>query len=119
MVAGHSLGDSAAFAVGEERLKSVRAAVSLNAHFVHNIAGLSGDQVVFDDSEYPIPVLRFYSEAGYQSMAEKTTCGTNYATMKSGNPKFVDKHVVGTGHAGVTNGLDGGRLTRHPPKTLA
>ncbi len=128
VLSGHSLGGSAALAIGRERQDAIRGLVILEAPFVHEITGIEGDRYVFNEEEYPLPVLHVYSDALYSKIDEITTYGMNQKLIDSEDPKFVNEHLAGVGHIGLTdmalvspvltNLIDGRLNTRKAPETL-
>jgi len=128
VLSGHSLGGAAALAVGRDRSEEIRAMVILEAPFARDIIGIDGDQYVFVDEEYPLPVLHVYSDSQFTKLDEIATYGMNVRLLKSDNPMYVNKHIAGVGHLGLTdmallspiltNMLDLGRDTRKAPETL-
>ena len=93
VLSGHSLGGSAALAVGRERYKDIRALVILESPFARDIIGIDGDHYVFTDEEYPLPVLHIYSDSLFPKIEEITTYGMNVKLIKSDNPMYVNKHI--------------------------
>jgi hypothetical protein len=100
----------------------------LEAPFASDIIGIDDDRYVFTDEWYPLPVLHIYSDALYARLDEITTYGMNVRLMKSGRPMYVNKHISGVGHFGLTDMslatpiltylLDGGLNTRPAPEAL-
>lgn len=62
-LSGHSLGGGAALELGRRRSNELLGVIALESPFFGDIVGIKGDQFVFTDEEYPIPVLHFYSDA--------------------------------------------------------
>lgn len=128
VLSGHSLGGSAALAIGREKSEDIQALVILEAPFFADIIGIDGDKYVFTEEDYPLPVLHIYSDALYSRLDEITTYEMNYRLLKSGNPIYVNKHIEGVGHLGltdmvlvspiITNMIDMGLDIRHAPETL-
>lgn len=128
VLSGHSLGGSAALAVGDNRHEQVRAVVALESPFIHDIEGVAGESYVFSDGEYPIPVAHIYSDAVYPHIAADTLYKQNYSLIKADDARFLNTHITGVGHLGLTdlalvspaltNWLDSGLDTRRPPETL-
>lgn len=128
VLSGHSLGGSAALAVGRERPEEFQALVILEAPFAADIEGIDGDRYVFTDELYPLPVLHIYSDSLYTKLDDITTYEMNVRLMRSDTPMYVNKHISGAGHIGLTdmilvtpvltNLIDGGLNTRHAPETL-
>lgn len=128
VLSGHSLGGSAALAIGRERSQEISALVILESPFVTDIVGIEGDKYVFKESEYPLPILHFYSDSLYEKISNITTYSMNDRLIKSGDPKYVNVHIEGVGHIGltdmalvspiITNIIDGGLNKRQAPETL-
>lgn len=128
VLSGHSLGGSAALALGRQRSEDMRALVILESPFFADITGIDGNKFVFTDEEYPLPVLHIYSDALYSRINEITTYEMNARLLKSDNPMYVNEHISGTGHLGLTdmilltpiltNMFDGGLDTRPASETL-
>jgi dienelactone hydrolase len=128
ILSGHSLGGSAALAVGRERSKDIKALVILEAPFASDIVGIDGEQYVFTDERYPLPVLHIYSDALFSRMDDIATYGMNVRLMNSDDPMYVNKHIPGVGHLGLTDMslatpvitylMDSGLDTRPAPEAL-
>lgn len=128
VLSGHSLGGSAALAVGRQKADYIRALVILESPFAKDIVGIDGNKYVFTDVEYPLPILHLYSDALYSNIDEIPQYGMNARLMKSDNPMYVNVHIEGVGHLGltdlvlvtpvITNLIDGGLNKRNPPETL-
>lgn len=128
VLSGHSLGGSAALAIGRERSEEISALVILESPFVKDIVGVEGDEYIFTEEEYPLPILHFYSDSLYEKVDDITTYSMNARTMKSKDPKFTTVHISGVGHLGltdmalatpmITNFIDGGLNKRRAPETL-
>ncbi|NLD87818.1 MAG: hypothetical protein GX633_06120 [Clostridiales bacterium] len=128
VLSGHSLGGSAALAIGRQRSEEIRALVILESPFVGDMTRTDGDRFVFTDKEYPLPILHVYSDSLFSKLDEVTTYEMNARLMKSDNPMYVNKHIEGVGHIGltdmtlvsplITNLLDRGLNKRHPPETM-
>ncbi len=128
VLSGHSLGGSAVLAVGRQKADFIRALVILESPFAKDIVGIDGNKYVFTDVEYPLPILHLYSDALYSNIDEIPQYGMNARLMKSDNPMYVNVHIEGVGHLGltdlvlvtpvITNLIDGGLNKRNPPETL-
>jgi predicted alpha/beta hydrolase family esterase len=129
VLSGHSLGGSAVLAVGRERAQEIKALAVLEAPFAADIVGIDKDRYIFTDQPYPLPVLHVYSDALYEKMDDITTYDMNTRLMKSDNPMYVNKHIKGVGHLGLTDMrlvtpvitylMDGGLDTRPAAETLS
>lgn len=128
VLSGHSLGGSAVLAIGREKHDYIRAMIILEAPFAGDIIGIEGDEYVFVKEDYPLPVLHIYSDSLFDKIDEITTYDMNTRMMKSNNQLYVNKHISGVGHIGltdmarispnITNAIDLGCNTRFPPETL-
>lgn len=128
ILSGHSLGGSAALAVGRERAEQVKALVVLESPFAMDIEGIEGEEYIFTDEPFPLAILHIYSDSLYPKIGEITTYAMNDRLIKSTDPKFVNKHIEGVGHIGltdmslvspiITNWIDGGLNKRKAPETL-
>jgi hypothetical protein len=128
VLSGHSLGGSAVLAVGREKSENIRAMVILEAPFAKDIIGIDGDEYIFTDEDYPLPVLHVYSDNLFDKIDEITTYGMNARLLNSSNPMYVNKHIEGVGHLGltdmallspiITNLIDSGADKRQAPETL-
>ncbi|MDO5690085.1 MAG: hypothetical protein Q4G61_07535 [Tissierellia bacterium] len=121
ILSGHSLGGTAALELGRTRSNELIGVVSLEAPFFGDIVGIDGDEFVFIDDEYPLPVLHFYSDALWGRMNEITTYEMNQRLIDAKSDKYVNVHIEGSGHIGLselslvspilTNALDQGMNT--------
>lgn len=128
VLSGHSLGGSAALAIGRQRSSQIKALVILESPFISDIVGIDGNEYVFTKEEYPLPILHVYSDSLYPKIGEITTYAMNDRLIKSGDPKFVNRHIEGVGHIGltdmalvspiITNWIDGNLNKRQAPETL-
>lgn len=128
VLSGHSLGGSAALAIGREKSEEISALVILEAPFVKDITGIDNDKYIFIDDEYPLAILHVYSDSLFDKLDEITTYEMNYRLMISENPMYVNKHLEGVGHIGltdmalvspiITNLIDNGLNKRQAPETL-
>lgn len=128
VLSGHSLGGSAALAIGRERSTEISALIILESPFVKDIVGIEGNKYIFTEEEYPLPILHFYSDSLYEKIDEITTYAMNARMIKSKDPKFTNVHISGVGHIGltdmalvspvITNAIDGGLNKHHAPETL-
>lgn len=127
-LSGHSLGGSAALAVGRQRSHEIKALVILESPFAEDIIGIEGDKYIFTKEEYPLPILHIYSDSLYDKLGDITTYDMNYKLLKSKDSKFVNKHIKGVGHIGltdmnlvspiITNLIDGNLDKREASETL-
>lgn len=128
VVSGHSLGGSAALGMGRLKPADINAVVVLEAPFAQDITGIAGDEYVFTEEAYPLPLLHVYSDALYGKWGDIATYAMNERLYESDDPKYVTEHIAGVGHMGLTdmsllspiltNWVDGGLNTRKAPETL-
>lgn len=128
ILSGHSLGGGAVLAVGRERPEDVKALVVLEAPFVKDMEGVKGDRYVFTAAAYPRPILHIYSDALWGKTGTIPTYARNEELIQAKDPKFVNGHVKGVGHIGLTdmgritpfltNRIDGGLDKRKPEEAL-
>lgn len=121
-LSGHSLGGSAALQLGRERAHEIRGIIALESPYFGDITGITGNEFTFTDEEYPLPVLHFYSDALCGQLDGISTYQMNQKLIEEGGDKFVNVHVEGSGHIGltelsltsplITNLIDGGLNTR-------
>lgn len=102
-VMGHSLGGSAALGIGRQRT-DIRAVISLEAPFLCDIVGVdSNGNFIFDESEYPIPVLNVYSDASYEHLEEWKQYRTNAKLLNTESNNIENRHLSGIGHFSLTD----------------
>ncbi len=128
ILAGHSLGGAAALAIGRQRPQDVQALVILEAPFAKDIQGIKDGKYVFNEETYPRPILHIYSDALWGKMDTITTYALNLQMIKARDPHFVNQHIQGVGHLGLTdmslvsplltNKIDGGLDKRKAPEPL-
>lgn len=124
ILAGHSLGGSVALEVGRDRGQEFLGVVSLEAPFFGDITGVKGDKYSFLEEPYPIPVLHFYSDALWGKLDQITTYQRNQELIELKDPSFVNIHIEGVGHIGLSefsstspilaNAIDGGMNKKDP-----
>lgn len=103
IVSGHSLGGSAALAIGRERPEDVFSLVILEAPFVKDILSIKDGKYIFVDEDYPRPILHIYSDALWAKMDSVATYALNEKMIEAKDPKFTNKHIEGVGHIGLTD----------------
>ena len=102
-LAGHSLGAGAALAVGRQRSEDLRGIISLEAPFIGDLTGVEGDHFTWIEKEYPLPILHFYSDALWGKMSDIPTYQRNQELIDKESNKFVNIHIAGSGHLGLTD----------------
>ncbi len=128
VLSGHSLGGSAMLGIGRKYPEKFKKMVILESPFVKDISKIENGEFVFISDDYPVSILHIYSDALYGKMDEITTYEMNQRLIDKKDPKFVNKHIFGVGHIGltdmslispiITNLIDGGLNTRQAPETL-
>lgn len=102
-VMGHSLGGSAALGIGRQR-KDIAAVISLEAPFLCDIQGVDENgHFIFDQSEYPVPVLNVYSDATWSHLDEWKQYDENVRLLKMSSSRFQNIHFSGVGHFSLTD----------------
>lgn len=102
VVAGHSLGGSAALGIGRTR-DDVAAVVALESPFLADIHGASGGEFVWDPAPYPVPVLLVYSDSAWGHLDEWPQYARNHELLTTEPPGVVHLHLGGVGHLGLTD----------------
>jgi len=100
IVAGHSVGGSAAYAIARTR-NDICACIALESPFMFDIKGVENGDFVFDSSDYDIPVLSVYSDASYSHLGEWKQYKNNALFLNSDNPNYVNIYYPGVGHMGL------------------
>ncbi|MDO5047772.1 MAG: hypothetical protein Q4D88_04410 [Anaerococcus sp.] len=128
VLSGHSLGGSSVLAVGRERSRDIKGLVVLESPFAKDIVAIKNGQYVFREEEYPLAILHIYSDALWGKLDTITTYGLNDKMIKTNNLKFINKHIEGVGHVGLTdfsltspfltNRIDGGLNKKKPQEAL-
>lgn len=102
-VMGHSLGGSAALGVGRQR-DDISAVISLEAPFLCDIKGVDKDgSFIFEQSEYPVPVLNIYSDASWEHLREWKQYEENARLLDMGSEDIQNVHFSGIGHFSLTD----------------
>lgn len=102
-VMGHSLGGSAALGVGRQR-DNIAAVISLEAPFLCDIQGVDGDgNFIFEQSEYPVPVLNVYSDASWEHLREWKQYGENARLLDMESDDIQNVYLSGIGHFSLTD----------------
>jgi len=126
-VMGHSLGGSAALALPRLR-DDIDAVIALESPFLFDIAGVEGDQFVWTDQVYPVPVLNVYSDSAWEHLADWPQYSRNYALLTDAPATAYNLYFPGRGHFSLTDLsltspflvrlLEGGQATRDPAAYL-
>lgn len=102
-VIGHSLGGSAALGIGRQR-NDITAVISLEAPFLCDIEGVdSNGDFIFDESEYPVPVLNVYSDSSFEHLSEWKQYGVNARLLNTESDDVKNVHLSGIGHFSLTD----------------
>lgn len=102
-VMGHSLGGSAALGVGRQR-DDIGAVISLEAPFLCDIQGVDTDgNFIFEQSEYPVPVLNVYSDASWEHLREWKQYGENARLLDMESDDIQNVYLSGIGHFSLTD----------------
>jgi len=111
-VIGHSLGGSAAAAMGRLR-PDVKAVIALEAPMLGEITGVRDGEFVWLQSPYPVPLLNVYSDSSWSHLGEWSQYAANHALFADENGNAVNYHLTGVGHFGLTDlALSSPLLTR-------
>lgn len=102
-ISGHSLGGSVALKLGRE-LENVKAVMALESPYFGDLQGVSedGSKYLWNEEEYPIPTLNFYSDATWKWLQEDPLYEQN-AKYLEGSKSVMSVHIEGTGHLGLTD----------------
>lgn len=102
-VMGHSLGGSAALGVGRQR-DDIAAVISLEAPFLCDIQGVDDNgNFIFEQSEYPVPVLNVYSDASWQHLREWKQYEENARLLDIESNDIQNVYLSGIGHFSLTD----------------
>lgn len=126
-VMGHSLGGSAALALPRLR-DDIDVVIALESPFLFDIAGVEGDQFVWTDQVYPVPVLNVYSDSAWEHLVDWPQYSRNYALLTDAPATAYNLYFPGRGHFSLTDLslaspflvrlLEGGQATRDPASYL-
>ena len=97
---GHSLGGSAAYAMARIR-DDVIGVIALESPFMYDIKGGENGKLIFDDSDYEVPLLNIYSDASYPYLNEWEQYGNNEKFLTGSNPLYTNIHYENIGHMGL------------------
>ncbi|QNO15400.1 alpha/beta hydrolase [Alkalicella caledoniensis] len=96
-VMGHSLGGSAALAIGRTRT-DIKAVIALESPFMGDILGVKDGQFVFTDDIYPIPVLNIYSDSSWNHLEKWPQYKQNYNLLSETDGVAYNIYISGAGH---------------------
>ena len=97
IVAGHSSGGSAAYAMARTR-EDVCACIALEAPFMYDIKGVENGEFIFDTSDYNVPILNIYTDSSYNHLREWKQYKNNVLFLQSDNDNYVNIYYSGIGH---------------------
>jgi len=101
-VIGHSLGGSAALGIG--RLRSdIRAVIALESPFLCDILDVENGSFVFEDAEYPVPILSVYSDSSWTHLAQWPQYARNVRLLSGWDKNAYSVHMEGAGHLSLTD----------------
>lgn len=100
IVAGHSLGGSAAYAMARTR-EDVCGCIALESPFMYDIKGVEKGEFIFDSSDYKVPLLSIYTDSSYAHLQEWKQYKNNDLFLHSDNEKYVNVYYPGVGHMGI------------------
>lgn len=101
-VVGHSLGGAAALGVGRVR-SDVGAAVALESPFLCDITAVENGAFVFENSEYPVPLLNIYSDSSWTNLAQWPQYAKNARLLSGEDKDAYNLHIAGAGHLSLTD----------------
>lgn len=102
-VIGHSLGGSAALGIGRQR-DDVSAVICLEAPFLCDIQGVDiNGSFIFEQSEYPVPVLNIYSDSSWEHLRDWKQYEENARLLNMSSEKIQNVHFSGIGHFSLTD----------------
>lgn len=101
-VGGHSLGGSAALGIGRAR-DDVRAVIALESPFMADIRGVRDGRFIWEEADYPLPVLLVYSDSAWSHLGEWPQYAKNHELLSAESATVVNLHIAGVGHLGLTD----------------
>lgn len=104
-LSGHSLGGAAALDIGRHQPERVNSIIALEAPFFGDILDATDSELTFIQEDYPVPVLNFYFDSIWHQHPDHrgTEYDTNAKLLSSDSEQFVNVHIPGTGHLGLTD----------------
>ncbi len=109
---GHSAGGAAALGMARIRADVV-GVIALESPCMYDIKGVKDGEYVMDDSDYGIPILNVYSDAGYSHLSEWKQYRNNAKFLESENENYENIYYEGIGHMGLCDlSLDSPVLAR-------
>lgn len=101
-VMGHSLGGSAALGIGRIR-SDVKAIIALEAPFMFDVKGIKDGNFIWDNTEYPIPLLNVYTDSSWNNLKNSTQYEKNYQILNDNKSTTYDLYVKNAGHMTLTD----------------
>lgn len=101
-VIGHSLGGSAALGIGRSR-DDIKAVIALEAPFMCDIEGVSGNEFVFNEDPYPVPVLNVYSDSAWGKMKDWAQYKKNVDLLEPTEETAFNVYIKNTNHMALTD----------------
>lgn len=99
---GHSLGGSAVLGMGRMR-QDIKAVIALEAPFMCDIEGVNGDEFVFTDEPYPVPVLNVYSDSAWDKMKDWDEYKKNVELLGKTDETAYNVYIKNTNHMALTD----------------
>lgn len=97
---GHSAGGSAAYGIARLR-KDVVAAIALESPFMYDIKGTDGDEYIFDESPYGIPLMNVYSDSSYNNLSRWAQYEENVHLIEFETDEITNVYYKGVRHMGL------------------
>lgn len=101
-VMGHSLGGAAALGIGRLR-DDIGAVIALEAPFMCDILDVQNGEFVFENAEYPAPVLNVYSDSSWPHLKEWPQYAQNAELLTDPTEDAFNLHIAGAGHLSLTD----------------
>lgn len=101
-VFGHSLGGSAALALGRYR-DDISAVMALESPFLGDITGIENDKFNFVKETYPIPVLNIYSDSTWGKKDPSPEYEENIKLMTDTEATAFNVYIKGSRHFSLTD----------------
>ncbi len=101
-VIGHSMGGSAALAVGRQRA-DVDAVMALEAPFMGDVMGVENGKFVWNKDSYPLPVLNIYSDSSWSHLKEWPQYTENVWLLEDTHPEVENVYLAGAKHLTLTD----------------
>ena len=99
---GHSLGGSSVLGIGRIR-SDISAVIAFEAPFMYDIKKIEDGKFVFDNADYPVPIMNIYSDTGWEPMRKWDLYAQNCILLDSRRSDVQNTHISGTNHLGLTD----------------